>query len=87
MAAGANTSPPDAYLDSSGNPLIAPTNEVLVPSLITGILTIGLTAFALATDLDIAASMGRHPRTHSKMQTAWSVADFEELVIVGCRRL
>ena len=35
---------------------IAPTDEVLVPALLTGILTIGLTAFALTTDLDIAAT-------------------------------
>jgi hypothetical protein len=35
---------------------IAPTDEVLVPSMITGIMTIGLTAFAFATDLDIATT-------------------------------
>jgi hypothetical protein len=46
--------PADAYLDSSGNPLIAPTTEVLVPALMTGILTIGLTGFALATAIDVA---------------------------------
>ena len=64
--------PPDAYLDSSGNPMVAPTDEVLVASLITGILTIGLTAFALATDLDIATTWGAI-RDSSKMQTAWSL--------------
>ncbi len=35
---------------------IAPKNEVLVPALITGILSIGLTAFALCIDLDIATT-------------------------------
>jgi hypothetical protein len=35
---------------------IAPKNEVLVPALITGILSIGLTAFALCVDLDIATT-------------------------------
>ena len=43
--------PDDAYPGR-----IAPTDEVLVPALLTGILTIGMTAFALATDFDIAAS-------------------------------
>jgi hypothetical protein len=43
--------PADAYPDHS-----APQDEVLVSSLITGILTIGLTAFALLTDLDIATT-------------------------------
>ena len=35
---------------------IAPTDEVLVPGLLTGILTIGMTAFALVSDIDIAAT-------------------------------
>ena len=35
---------------------IAPTEEVLFPSLVTGIFTIGLTAFALAADYAVAAS-------------------------------
>ena len=43
--------PVDAYPDR-----IAPTDEVLVPALITGILTIGLNVFALATDLDIGTT-------------------------------
>jgi hypothetical protein len=43
--------PADAYPDH-----IAPQDEVLVASLMTGILTIGLTAFALLTDLDIATT-------------------------------
>ena len=33
---------------------IAPSDEVLVPALLTGILTIGLSAFALATDFNVA---------------------------------
>jgi hypothetical protein len=41
--------PADAYPGK-----IAPTDEVLVPGLLTGILTIGLTAFALATDFNVA---------------------------------
>ena len=45
--------PKDAY---SG--LIAPTAEVLVPSILTGILTIGLSAFALAVDINVAATWG-----------------------------
>jgi hypothetical protein len=49
--------PANAYLDSkTGDPLIAPTTEVLVPALMTGILTIGMTAFALATDFDVAVA-------------------------------
>ncbi|MBV9424472.1 MAG: hypothetical protein JOZ98_16290 [Solirubrobacterales bacterium] len=43
--------PADAYAKN-----IAPTDEVLFPSLMTGILTIGLNLFALVTDLDIAAT-------------------------------
>jgi len=43
--------PTDAYPD-----YIAPQDEVLFASLMTGILTIGLTAFALLTDLDIATT-------------------------------
>ncbi len=43
--------PTDAYPNSVG-----PTDEVLVPGLLTGLLTIGMTAFALVTDLDIAAT-------------------------------
>src|SRR5262249_21961653 len=35
---------------------IAPSDEVRVPALLTGILTIGLTVFALATDFAIAAA-------------------------------
>jgi len=41
--------PDDAYPDG-----IAPHDEVLVPALITGIVTIGLNVFALATDTAIA---------------------------------
>ena len=48
--------PADAYLDSNGNQMIAPQAEVLFPSIVTGILTIGLSAFALATDFDIATT-------------------------------
>ncbi len=48
--------PADAYLDSNGNQMIAPQGEVLFPSIVTGILTIGLGAFALATDFDIATT-------------------------------
>ena len=47
----------DAYPDH-----IAPQDEVLFPALMTGIISIGLTSFALLTDLDIAttwASMRR----------------------------
>ncbi len=43
--------PADAYANR-----IAPTDEVLVPSLLTGILTIGLTAFALAVDMNVSAT-------------------------------
>ena len=46
--------PADAYPDK-----IAPQDEVLFGALITGILTIGLTVFALATDLDIATTWAR----------------------------
>ncbi len=73
--------PPDAYRDSSGNPMVAPTDEVLVASLITGILTIGLTAFALATDLDIAATWGAI-RGFFEDTDSLVIADFEDLVSV-----
>lgn len=43
--------PADAYPGR-----IAPTDEVLFPALVTGILTIGLNVFALATDLEIASA-------------------------------
>ena len=45
--------PADAYPNG-----IAPTGEVLVPSLITGTLTIGLTIIALVTDIAIASFWG-----------------------------
>ncbi len=48
--------PADAYLDASGNQLIAPQDEVLFPSLITGISRSASPCFALVTDLDIAAT-------------------------------
>ena len=48
--------PADAYLDSNGNQMIAPQAEVLFPSITTGILTIGLSVFALVTDFDIATT-------------------------------
>jgi hypothetical protein len=48
--------PADAYLDANGNQKIAPQDEVEIASLITGILTIGLTAFALATDFSVGAA-------------------------------
>ncbi|HEX5195012.1 MAG TPA: hypothetical protein VFW09_19615 [Solirubrobacteraceae bacterium] len=41
--------PADAYPDS-----FAPSDEVLTPAILTGVMTIGLTAFALATDFDVA---------------------------------
>ena len=43
--------PADAYPDH-----IAPQDEVLFASLMTGVLTIGVTAFALLTDLDVATT-------------------------------
>jgi hypothetical protein len=43
--------PADAYHDS-----IAPTDEVVMASVLTGILTIGLTVFALASDVSAAAA-------------------------------
>jgi hypothetical protein len=44
--------PPDAYPSGA----IAPTDEVLMASLLTGVLTIGVTAFALLVDMDVANS-------------------------------
>src|SRR5262249_37866816 len=41
--------PSDAYPGG-----IAPSSEVEFPAIITGILTIGITAFSLATDIDVA---------------------------------
>jgi hypothetical protein len=43
--------PKDAYPNR-----IAPTDEVLAPALVTGILTIGLTAFALGVDINVSAT-------------------------------
>ena len=44
--------PTDAYQPDQ----IAPQKEVLFPALVTGILTIGLTSFALLTDIDVATT-------------------------------
>ena len=44
--------PPDAY-DANH---IGPTDEILVSSLLTGIVTLGLTSFVLAMDIDAAAT-------------------------------
>jgi hypothetical protein len=41
--------PADAYPGQ-----ISPSGEVMVPAILTGLLTIGLTTFALATDFDVA---------------------------------
>jgi hypothetical protein len=54
--------PPDAYPDR-----IAPTDEVLVPGLLTGILTIGLSAFALATDFNVALAW---PKVRADVEAA-----------------
>ncbi len=64
--------PPDAY--PAGQ--IAPQKEVLFPALVTGIFTIGLTAFALLTDIDIAATWAtirddRRRRPRRRGTTAW----------------
>ena len=45
--------------------MIAPQDEVLFASLITGIATIGLSVFALATDIDIARTWAAVPRATS----------------------
>jgi hypothetical protein len=50
--------PTDAYPDK-----IAPTDEVLFAALVTGIFTIGLNVFALATDSSIAAAWGAIRKT------------------------
>jgi hypothetical protein len=55
---------------------IAPKNEVLVPALITGILSIGITAFALAIDLDIATTW----RALSKI-TEDNLEAFEQVLV------
>ena len=46
--------PADAYPSGA----IAPSDEVLAASLLTGLLTIGVTAFALIVDMDVAAAWG-----------------------------
>ncbi len=46
--------PADAYPNR-----IAPTDEVMVPALLTGLLTIGLSAFALATDFNVALAWSK----------------------------
>ena len=65
--------PADAYPDR-----IAPTDEVLFPSLTTGILTIGLTAFALATDFDIGAAWAsiNGPVAHNPFATQSALQAF-----------
>jgi hypothetical protein len=57
--------PSDAYPDR-----IAPTDEVLFPALVTGFLTIGLTAFALFTDLDIATTWASIRRNLTQPEAA-----------------
>jgi hypothetical protein len=65
--------PADAYPDR-----IAPTDEVLFPSLTTGILTIGLTAFALAADFDIGAAWAsiNGPIAHNPFATQAALQAF-----------
>ena len=60
--------PSDAYPGQ-----IAPQDEVLFPSLTTGIFTIGLSALALATDIDVAAAWG----TAKGLLTGFLVEDKE----------
>ena len=74
--------PADAYLDSSGNPLIAPTSEVLVPALMTGILTIGMTSFALATDFDVATSFAAIKNLFAG-EASNELADAIKAILVG----
>ena len=68
--------PADAYTDR-----IAPTDEVLAASLITGILTIGLDVFALATDMNIATTWAA---IRKGIATA-SRAEFKELATIAAR--
>ena len=67
--------PADAYPDR-----IAPTDEVLFPALVTGIVTIGLNVFALATDIAVArcGTAAQACRT-GPGRTAWHAA-FERLL-------
>lgn len=67
--------PADAYPGR-----IAPTEEVLVPALLTGILTIGMNVFALATDLDIAVAWAGIRKSIQKRTAASK--DFAELFFV-----
>jgi hypothetical protein len=68
--------PADAYTDG-----IAPTNEVLVASLITGFLTIGLNVFALATDMNVATTWA----TIRQGIAGASRAEFKELATIAAR--
>jgi hypothetical protein len=56
---------------------VAPTDEVLVPALLTGILTIGMNVFALATDVDIAVAWSGIRKTIQRSSSTFK--DFAEL--------
>ncbi|MBV9196083.1 MAG: hypothetical protein JO168_18255 [Solirubrobacterales bacterium] len=68
--------PADAYPDR-----IAPTEEVIFASMVTGLLTIGLTVFALATDIAVAGAFAvlRSLRSAPIRQASSLVTEFKGL--------
>ena len=69
--------PADAYPGK-----IAPQDEVLVPALLTGILTIGLTVFSLVTDLNAATAFIAIKEPTSELAKA-GVAIFDAILALG----
>jgi hypothetical protein len=65
--------PPEAYPDA-----IAPTDEVWVPALCTGTLCIGLNAFALASDIQLARSWTDIRKELADPETAYIAMDAVE---------
>ena len=74
--------PADAYPDH-----IAPQDEVLFASLMTGILSIGLTAFALLTDLDIATTWAAIRRSNADIALAIDLGETVAQAISGTQLL
>ena len=69
--------PADAYPGK-----IAPQDEVLVPALLTGFLTIGLTVFSLVTDLNAATAFIAIKEPTSELAKA-GVAIFDAILALG----
>lgn len=68
--------PADAYPDAA-----APHDEVIVAGILTGIVSLGLTTFALATDLDIATVWAEYRKVLSASELSDSDSFYRDLVL------